>query len=101
MEHRMRLVDFAFNEIKCGNKDIELRLYDEKRRLINVGDTITFEHVDTHEEIKTKVKNLYITKDFKELFDRFDNKRFGLKDTDDESLLLNFYTLDDNKNMDV
>ena len=43
MVHKMRLVDFAFNAIKNGTKDIEVRLNDEKRQLINIGDTILFE----------------------------------------------------------
>ena len=42
MVHKMRLVDFAFKAIKNKEKDIELRLNDEKRRLINIGDIIEF-----------------------------------------------------------
>ncbi len=59
MIHKMRLVDFAFKAIKSGDKDIEIRLNDEKRKLIKVGDIIEFEHLDTKEIIKVKVLNLY------------------------------------------
>ena len=47
MIHNMKLVDFAFNAIKNKEKDIELRLNDEKRSLINVGDTIIFTNITT------------------------------------------------------
>lgn len=92
MIHKMKLVDFAFNAIKNKEKDIEIRLNDEKRRLINVGDIIEFHHIDTKEIIKTKVINLHHFDTFKELFDKFDNKRLGLKETDDATIMDNFYT---------
>ena len=92
MIHKMRLVDFAFNAIKNKEKDIELRLNDEKRRLISVGDIIEFEHIDTHEILKTQVVNLHKFDTFDELFSKFDHKRLGLKDTDDASIMNNFYT---------
>ena len=95
MIHKMRLVDFAFNKIKNKEKDIEIRLNDEKRRQINIGDIIEFEHMDNKEIIKTKVINLYRFKTFKELFANFDHKRFGLKETDDESIMNNFYNEDE------
>jgi ASC-1-like (ASCH) protein len=45
----MKLVDFAFKAMKNKEKDIELRLNDEKRRRINIDDIIIFTHVDTGE----------------------------------------------------
>ena len=88
----MRLVDFAFNQIKSGNKDIELRLNDEKRQLVNIGDTIVFTNLDTLEELKVIVTNLYKYKSFEELFNAFDYKRLGLNKDDDSSVMDNFYT---------
>ena len=92
MTHRMRLVDFAFKAIKNQEKDIEVRLNDEKRQLINVGDIIEFSHIDTEEIIKTKVIKLHKFKTFKELFDHFDNKRIGIKKEDNYTIMDNFYT---------
>lgn len=92
MTHKMKLVDFAYKAIKNREKTIEVRLNDEKRRLINVGDTIEFTHVDTGETIKVKVTNLYKFKTFKELFDKFDNKQIGVSETDDYTIMDNFYT---------
>ena len=36
MRFSMHLKDSPFDSIKAGTKDIEMRLYDEKRKLINV-----------------------------------------------------------------
>lgn len=92
MTHNMRLVDFAFKRIKNKEKDIELRLNDEKRRLINIGNNIIFTHLDTNEKIKVEVTNLYKYKTFKELFDNLDNSRFGLDKNDTFEIMYNFYT---------
>ena len=42
MIHQMSLRPHPFEKIKLGEKTIELRLYDEKRKEIKVGDTIEF-----------------------------------------------------------
>ena len=95
MTHRMKLVDFAFNAIKNKEKDIELRLNDEKRQMINVGDIIEFVHIDTNEIIKVEVINLHKYSTFEELFSKFDHKRFGLNDNDEASIMNNFYSRED------
>ena len=92
MEHRMRLVDFAFNEIKNRNKDIEVRLNDEKRQLIRIGDTIIFENIDTGDTIRVEVINLYIFDSFKELFDAFEHERLGLSNNTTSDIMNDFYT---------
>lgn len=42
MIHQMKLHRQPFDMIAAGHKTIELRLYDEKRQLIQVGDVICF-----------------------------------------------------------
>ena len=42
MVHEMKLYEENFLDLKNGNKKREYRLYDEKRRLIKIGDTIKF-----------------------------------------------------------
>ncbi|WP_440451726.1 ASCH domain-containing protein [Ruminococcus intestinalis] len=50
-------------------KNIELRLNDEKRRLINVGDEITFINTeDNRKTLKTEIVNIYKFKSFEELY---------------------------------
>jgi len=97
MIHKMRLVDFAFRAMKDGTKNIEVRLNDEKRQLINIGDVIEFTNIDTGEIIKVIVTNLYKYDTFKELFDSFPHSRLGLSDDDNEKIMNNFYTLEEQK----
>ena len=40
--HRMKLREQPFEAIRSGRKTFELRLYDEKRRLVAIGDRIVF-----------------------------------------------------------
>ena len=42
MIHTMGLYDDPFEKIIARTKLIEIRLWDDKRRLLKVGDTITF-----------------------------------------------------------
>ena len=62
----MKLNDVPFETIKNGTKTIELRLYDEKRRKIKIGDTICFKGKAS--TIKAIVKALHIFRNFDELY---------------------------------
>ncbi len=42
MTHYMKLHPAPFSMIKSGQKTIELRLFDEKRQILQLGDTIVF-----------------------------------------------------------
>ena len=49
MIHEMRLNNEPFNKIKEGTKTVELRLLDEKRKTLRVGDKIIFTNINiTH-----------------------------------------------------
>lgn len=63
----MKLQSNPFNAIKNKSKNIEYRLYDERRSKIQTGDIIIFENIETHETIQVKVLNLYRAKNFIEL----------------------------------
>lgn len=77
MIHKMNLSPSAFKFISIGKKTIEMRLNDEKRATINVGDEIEFENTDTHQKIKSTVVNLSLYKDFFELYSNFDKVAIG------------------------
>lgn len=62
----MKLNDVPFETIKNGTKTIELRLYDEKRRKIKIGDTICFKGKAS--TIKAIVKALHIFRNLDELY---------------------------------
>ena len=72
MIHEMRLDPDIFEEIKDGNKTVEYRLYDEKRRKIKVGDKIEFKkRPDFKEIILVDVLEIYTEKTFEDLFRKF------------------------------
>ena len=69
MLHKMNLKPQPFDLIYSGRKTIELRLNDEKRQNIKIGDTIVFTNTsDTTAQIYATVKNLYHFSDFAELY---------------------------------
>lgn len=69
MKHRMNLNDAPFRMIKSGEKTIELRLYDEKRRTVKVGDMIEFAVIgNPYECLTTQVTDLHVFKSFEELY---------------------------------
>lgn len=76
MVHKMKLNKNPFENIKNGTKTIEFRLYDEKRRKVQIGDTIEFSLLpDLKEKILTEVTELYRADTFKELFEKlYDDK---------------------------
>ena len=68
MIHYMNLVPSAFRKIADGSKTIELRLNDEKRQQINVGDTIIFNNISAKDIIRAQVVRLHKFSDFEELY---------------------------------
>ena len=67
----MNLQPKYFDFIKGGTKRIELRLYDEKRRSIQLGDIIEFAKSDD-EKFKAEVVGLLRYNSFADLFEDFD-----------------------------
>jgi len=73
MEHILKLQPRYFDYINNGTKRIELRLYDEKRQKINIGDTIIFQkEPDLEITLKVKVVGLLRYDSFENLFKDFD-----------------------------
>ena len=73
MLHKMKLQEDPFERIKNGTKTVEFRLYDEKRRTIQIGDEIEFSKLpELQEKLLVKVIDLYkeeyIEKLFKKVF---------------------------------
>lgn len=71
MKHEMGLQSKYFDYIKKGTKRIELRLFDEKRQRIRLGDIIEFTNPDG-EMLAVKVVGLLRYESFEELFRDFD-----------------------------
>ena len=66
--HNMKLHHAPFDMIRRGEKTIELRLYDEKRRLIAPGDRICFTNTATGETLTKTVAKLHRFDSFEELY---------------------------------
>jgi ASC-1-like (ASCH) protein len=74
----MRLLPKPYESICSGAKTVEIRLNDEKRRKIQVGDTITFRKLPEEEEsIVTEVEALYRCSTFEELYKSLPFEAFG------------------------
>ncbi len=82
MKHEMRLHDDPFNKIKQGTKKIEIRLNDEKRKSINIGDTIEFTNRKTSEKMLVKVNGLFKYSNFEELYKNWDKVILGYDEDD-------------------
>ena len=78
----MKLQPQPFEAVKSGRKDIEMRLYDEKRKQIKKDDLIEFTNEKTNEKILCKVTNLHIFSSFKQLYTHFDKKRLGYQENE-------------------
>lgn len=69
MLHNMKLQAVPFEKIENGSKTIELRLYDEKRKLLNVGDIIEFINIeDTTKKIRVEIIALHKFESFAQLY---------------------------------
>ena len=105
MEHILKLKPEYFCYIDNGTKRIELRLYDEKRQKINIGDTIIFQK-EPELEITMKVKVIGILRynTFEELFKDFDIEMMADKSMTKQELLNvleKFYTPEKQKQYGV
>ncbi len=79
MKHTMSLgLTPFYNMVKSGTKTVELRLWDEKRRRIKIGDEIEFYNGD--DTTIVRVIGLYLSDTFENLFKMFDVSAAGMAD---------------------
>lgn len=105
MNHIMKLKSRYFDYMKNGTKRIEIRLNDEKRKLIKVGDTITFlKEPELTEKLNTKVIELLKYDNFDDMFNDIDISLLADKSMSKEELinvLEEFYTKEKQKEYGV
>lgn len=97
--HEMKLKTVPFSLMKNGEKTIECRLYDEKRRKIQLGDSIVFSLMDDeNQKITVKVVGLLRYATFAKMFSKNDPTKFG-ENTAEEltESLLTYYSLERQK----
>lgn len=95
-EHAMRLRREPFELIRDGRKTVELRLYDEKRQQIAVGDTIVFRCEE--DALTVQVLALHRFPDFAELYAAMPRERLG---SDDPKDMERYYTLEEQRKYGV
>lgn len=76
----MHLKEEPFNSIKNGTKTIEMRLFDEKRQQLKIGENIKFINDKIGEELLTQIVNLHKFNSFEELYKNFDKIKLGYKE---------------------
>ena len=105
MVHEMKLKAIYFDKIKAGEKIYEIRLNDEKRKLIDVGDVIVFKKEPEQTEIlKTVVKDLIYFSSFNEMSTTLPLEKVGFENKPLEevvSIYHQFYTEEDEKKYGV
>ena len=105
MIHEMKLQPKYFDFINTGTKRIELRLYDEKRQLIKLGDTIKFlKEPEKAESLEVKVVDLLRYNTFDDLLKDFPIEVLADKSISKEALkeiLEEFYTPEEQKKYGV
>lgn len=92
--HFMRVQEKYYNLLKSGKKTVELRLNDDKRRQIKVGDKIEFTNgSDKNDHFMAEVVALHTAPDFETLCTKCITPRQGGFDMKEEliSVLEEFY----------
>lgn len=70
MHYFMGLYDRPFELMASGEKTVEVRLFDKKRRQLAVGDLITFSKLTNRlEDMTVQVKNLTRFATFREMYE--------------------------------
>ena len=95
----IHLDEDIFEVVKYGTKTVEVRVNDEKRRKLKIGDNITFlKRPDDIEKMDAVIEDLVYYKDFNELVLDYTMAELYLKDYskgDFINLLKRFYSDDE------
>ena len=105
MTHEMKLQPMYFDFIKNGTKRIELRLFDDKRKAILIGDNIRFlKEPEKTEILEVRVTGLLKYDAFEDLIKDFDISILADSSFTKEELineLEKFYTKEEQENLGV
>jgi len=84
--HEMNLTPSPMKMIRDGKKTIELRLYDEKRKQISIGDIITFTNTeDKSDQLSVRVEDFFVFDSFEELYKNLPLLECGYSESDIDS----------------
>ncbi len=80
--HRMRLESYPFDLFKNRKKSVEMRLFDDKRKKLKVGDLIIFKNKENGEEIISEIYGLKTYKTFDELYANYKKEQLGYENNE-------------------
>jgi len=96
--HKMSLKTEPFLQICNGEKRVEMRLLDEKRKKLRVGDRIVFTHTENENEtVSVRVIGLHAYKKFNDMLWDFSENVLGVpKETEDlDEMMSSYYSRED------
>lgn len=94
MVHYMNLYAEKFSWMQSGKKVVEVRLYDEKRRKLQIGDIIEFSKAPNMEEKFTaKVSGIQVFDSFEDLFLAIPKEQMGYEQINLEEFLKLAYSI--------
>lgn len=68
MLHGMKLLKEPFDKISLGKKTVEIRLFDEKRKILRIGDIVEFSKLPgLHEKLRVKILEILYYDSFQDL----------------------------------
>lgn len=98
MIHKMNLAAEPFEQIASGRKTIEMRLLDEKRQKLMIGDLIEFTNLSDNKLLLAEVVALHIFDSFADLYSNLPLLKCGYtEDTIQEAKpddMLQYYSQD-------
>jgi ASC-1-like (ASCH) protein len=96
MVYEMRLHPIPFELIRSGSKVIEIRLNDEKRQQLHIGDQIEFvlrpEQTDT---FKAEISGLDIFNSFKDAYSSYEPIVYGAQSQNEWKDMYKYYSSED------
>ncbi len=79
MTHHFQLNDKAFHDFKFGNRQVELRLLDDKRHYVKPGDVIEFTCRGSDEKLSRVVSNVSSFRNIIEAADHYTPQTIGAR----------------------
>ncbi len=94
MIYEMNLCSEPYQMIKSGQKTVEMRLFDERRKGLQKGDHIIFHCPDYQEDLKVEVMEIKTYRDFEELYAHYSSREIGYRynEKPDPKDMLQYYS---------
>lgn len=102
MYHHMKLQLKPFEKICSGTKQIEIRLFDEKRQQLKIGDVITVTKMDDESKnVQTRIINLIRFDSYKNLFGAYNPALYGGENRDEYESMYQYYSREEEQEYGV